>query len=135
MVLLLDNEGSIRDEYLKMSEAQAGRLPFVSVARTHPAAAWMKRNDPVRSFEEIQSLVKAEFLVRTRADSGSVQARAYDVGQRDNAIAGGAQLISTDFPEADARIKDYAVSFGKGVFVRQNPVSALRNSKAKNIEP
>jgi len=36
---------------LKKSETLAGRLLFVSVARTHPAAAWMKRNDPVQSFE------------------------------------------------------------------------------------
>lgn len=135
VVLLLDNEGSIRDEYLQKSETLAGRLLFVSVARTHPAAAWMKRNDPVQSFEEIQSLVKAGFLVRTRADSGTVQARANDVGQRDKAFASGAQLISTDFPEADPRFKGYAVSFGKRVFIRQNPVSAVRVSKVDHIEP
>lgn len=135
MVLLLDNEGSIRDEYLKKSETLAGRLLFASVARTHSAAAWMKHNDPVRSFEEIQSLVKAGFLVRTRADSGTVQARANDVGQRDKAFASGAQLISTDFPEADPRFKEYAVSFSKRVFVRQNPVSAQRGDKTKGIEP
>lgn len=135
VVLLLDNEGGIRDEYLKGSETLAGRLMFVSVARSHPAAAWMKRNDPMQSYEDIQSLVQAGFLVRTRADSGTIQARKNDVAQRDKAFASGAQIISTDFPQSDPRFKDYEVNFGKDVFVRPNSVSAPRASRALRITP
>ena len=96
----------------------AGRLLFVSVPRTHPAAAWMKRNDPVGSFDEIQSLVKAGFLVRTRADAGTVEARANDAARRDQAFASGAQLISTDYPEPDLRFSGCAVRFERGVVRR-----------------
>ena len=70
----------------------------------------MKRNDPVRSFDEIRSLVAEGFLVRTRADAGTVEARANDGSRRDKALASGAQLVSTDFPEPDPRFGDYHVS-------------------------
>ena len=121
-VFLLDNEDAVRDLYLKPDETLAKRLLFVSVPRTHPAAAWMKRNDPIGSFAEIQSLVRTGFLVRTRADAGTTEARANDATRRDKAFASGAQLISTDFPQPDPRFSNYAVKLPvAGEFVR-NPV-------------
>lgn len=106
---LLDNEGKVRDEYLSKSEILAGRLLFVSVDRRHPAAAWMKRNDPIGSFDEIRSLVDSGFLVRTRADAGTIEARTNDETRLRKAISSGAQLISTDFLEADPRFSGYRV--------------------------
>lgn len=123
VVLLLDNEGSERDAYLARSPTLAGRLLFVSVPRDHPAAAFMKRNDPVGGFEEIRALVAAGFLVRTRADEGTGAARAHDPSRRDRALASGAQLVSTDYPEADARFSAYAVRLPGGKVARWNPVS------------
>jgi len=110
IVFLLDNEDSVRDAYLAKSEILEKRLLFASVAASHPAAAWMKRNDPVGSFDEIGSLVRQGFLVRTRADSGTKEARENDTYRRDRAIASGAQLISTDYPEPDKRFSSYHVS-------------------------
>lgn len=106
---LMDNEGKVRDEYLSKSEILAGRLLFVSVDRRHPAAAWMKRNDPIGSFDEIRSLVDSGFLVRTRADAGTIEARNNDEARLKKAISSGAQLISTDFLEADHRFSGYRV--------------------------
>jgi len=108
-VFLLDNEGAERNILLGKSETLAGRLLFASVSADHPAAAWMKRNDPVSQFEEIQKLVKQGFLVRTRADADTVQARSKDQSRSQKAIESGAQLISTDFPEPDSRFSDYHV--------------------------
>ncbi len=108
-VFLLDNEGAERDLLLKKSEILAGGLLFASVSADHPAAAWMKRNDPVSQFEEIQKLVKQGFMVRTRADADTVQARRNDPSRSQKAIESGAQLISTDFPEPDAKFSDYRV--------------------------
>jgi len=107
---LLDNEGAVRDRYLSLGPDPADRLLFVSVARDHPAAAFMKRNDPIAAAEEIRELVAAGFLVRTRTDAGTVEARADDTTRRDAAIASGAQLLSTDFPEPDPRFSPYRVS-------------------------
>ncbi len=106
---LLDNEGATRDLYLGDTPSLEGRLLFASVPRDNPAAAFMKRNDPVGSFAEIRALVAAGFLVRTRTDAGTVEARANDTARRDRAIASGAQLLSTDFPEPDPRFSDYHV--------------------------
>jgi hypothetical protein len=69
----------------------------------------MKRNDPVSQFEEIQKLVKQGFLVRTRADADTIQARSNDQTRSQKAIESGAQLISTDFPESDSRFSEYQV--------------------------
>jgi protein tyrosine phosphatase (PTP) superfamily phosphohydrolase (DUF442 family) len=107
---LLDNEDSVRDSYLAKSEILDNRLLFASVSASHPAAAWMKRNDPIGSYDEIVSLVQQGFLVRTRADSGTKEARENDTIRRDRAIDSGAQLISTDFPEPDKRFSSYRVS-------------------------
>lgn len=94
----------------------------------------MKRNDPVGSFEEIQSLVRAGFLVRTRADAGTVEARANDVARRDKALASGAQLASTDYPEPDPRFAEYTVRFENGVVVRANPVTGRAGRAGQDIE-
>jgi hypothetical protein len=120
VAFLLDNEGAVRDVYLKPNPTLERRLLFASVSPEHPAAAWMKRNDAIGSFDEIQKLVKAGFLVRTRADSGTKEARANDTRMRERAFASGAQIISTDFAEADKRFPDYAVQFESGKMIRAN---------------
>jgi hypothetical protein len=83
----------------------------------------MKRNDAKRSAAEITGLVRDGFLVRTRADSNLREARAGDSSTRDAAFAGGAQLVSTDFADADPRFPGYRVSLGPGLIARSNPVS------------
>jgi hypothetical protein len=117
------NEGPARDLYLKGHPALAGRLLFVGVPPTDPAAAWLRVDNPVTGFDRIQELVKAGFLVRTRADAGTVEARANDPQRLDRALASGAQFISTDFPEANPAISPYAARLGEGLVVRINPVN------------
>ena len=75
----------------------------------------MKRNDPIGQEAEIRELVHDGFLVRTRADAGTVEARENTTRRRDLAIATGAQLISTDYPEPDPRLSDYSVQLPPAV--------------------
>jgi Phosphoinositide phospholipase C, Ca2+-dependent len=126
VLFALDNEGALRDLYLADHPALRGRAMFVSVDPEHPAAAWMKRNDPVREFDEIQALVKAGFLVRTRADADTVEARKDDQARRDKALASGAQFISTDFPEPRPDLSPYQVRLPGGIVARSNPISGDR---------
>jgi hypothetical protein len=130
----LDNEGPVRDLYLKGHPALAGRLAFVSVPPSHPAAAWMKDNDAVEDFDRIQRLVKAGFLVRTRADADTVEARTNDTRRRDKALASGAQFISTDYPEANPAFSPYAVRFDEGIVVRTNPVNGNPSLRGVDLE-
>ena len=123
ILLALDNGGRLRDRYLQLHPGLKQGLLFASVESNHEAAAWMKVNDPVGSFKRIQSLVRQGFLVRTRADAGTRQARTQDTHRRQQAFASGAQYISTDYPEPDSRLSDYRVQFPKHVVARANPVS------------
>jgi hypothetical protein len=123
VMFALDNEGSVRDLYLDGHQALERRLLFVTVAESHPAAGWFKVNDPVKDFDRIQHLVRAGFLVRTRADADTLAARKDDVTQRDRALASGAQFVSTDYPEPDRRLSSYCVRLSGGCVARPNPVS------------
>ena len=123
VMFCLDNGGRHRDSYLKGNPSLEARLLFASVDREHPAAGFMKRNNPMKSFDEIQQLVKEGFIVRTRADEDSVEAYANDLNRMKKALASGAQFVSTDYPEADPKVGEYVVSFPDGVVVRANPVA------------
>jgi len=130
----MDNTGTVRDLYLKGHPALEGRLLFVSVPPTNPAAAWMKENDPVEGFARIQALVKAGFLVRTRADSDTAEARANDTHRRDQALASGAQFISTDYPEPNRAFSPYSVQFKGGIVARANPVNGSTALQGVDLE-
>ncbi len=130
----LDNEGAVRDRYLEGRPLLEGRLAFVSVPPTNPAAAWMKRNDPVADFEEIQELVQTGFLVRTRADAGTEEARTNDPRKRGRALASGAQFVSTDYPEPDDRFSPYRVRLPGGVIARSNPVNGPERDRGQELE-
>ena len=130
----LDNEDHTRDLYLKGHENLQGRLMFTTVDENHPAAAWFKINDPLRDFDRIRSLVSQGFLVRTRADANTVNARANDTRQRDQALASGAQFVSTDYAEPDRRFSEYRVGFPRDASARLNPVSGPPGEPGLELE-
>ena len=121
VMFALDNGGELRDLYLKGHELLQGRVLFADVAADHPGAAFMKINDPVGSFEEIQKFVKQGFLVRNRADAETKESRKGDTSRRDKALASGAQFVSTDYPQANKTFSDYSVQIPN--IARSNPVS------------
>jgi hypothetical protein len=136
LIFALDNEGSWVDRYLDAQEGNPQKATlFVSVESTHPMAAWMKRNDPVGQFEEIQSLVRRNFMVRTRADADTRQARSGDTSRRDSAWASGAHWISTDFPEPDPRWPDYWVAWPDRQVARWNPLHPPAHASPVRWEP
>jgi hypothetical protein len=126
VMFALDNEDKIRDRYLEGHPASKDRLLFVSVNESDPSAAWMKVNDVLRDFDRIQGLVSDGFLVRTRADIDTVEARKNDVSRRDKALASGAQFVSTDFREAVPEFSNYQVQLPGGVVARTNPVNGTQ---------
>lgn len=80
-----------------------GRVMFINTDEQSPAAAYLTLNRPVEDAERIARDVKAGFLVRTRADEGTWQARNNDTAHRDTALHSGAQEVSTDYLWADPR--------------------------------
>jgi hypothetical protein len=118
----LDNEGPWVQRYLDAQTHPDQATLFVSADTSHPLAAWFKRNDPVTQFQEIQNLVRQGFLIRTRADADTTQARTNDTSRREQAFASGAQYISTDFPEPVAAFSDYCVRLSDHAPARISPL-------------
>jgi hypothetical protein len=127
VLFLLDNEGEERDAYLAGSPSLEGRTMFVSSPPGEPSAAFMKRNDPLDAEADIEGLVEAGYVVRTRADEPTFQAQSGDTTMRDAALASGAQWVSTDFPAvgmAERYGSDYVAAIPGGAVARCNPISA-----------
>lgn len=112
-----------------------GRAMFVNTDEASPAAAYLTLNDPVRQQERIRAAIKAGFIVRTRADAETIQARANDVTMREAAFRSGAQYVSTDYMWADPRFPGaYTVRMPAGVIAACNPVRAASKCDGKPIE-
>lgn len=99
-----------------------GRVFFVNTDEASPAAAYLTLNDPIADRERIARDVAAGFIVRTRADANTVEARKNDVAPRDAALASGAQYVSTDYLWPDRRLSGYHVPVRAEAPVRCNPV-------------
>ena len=107
---------------------------FTNAEPGSPDAAFVERNEG--SAAEIADLVRRGYLVRTRADGDTRQARTGDVTRRDEALRSGAQLVSTDYPAAEpARWSGYAVALPGGAAVRCNPVNAPAGCDDRRLEP
>jgi hypothetical protein len=100
-----------------------GRVFFINTDEASPAAAYLTLNDPVRDAARIRRDVVAGFIVRTRADANTREARANDTIPRDSALAGGPQYVSTDYLWPDPRLPGgYHVALPGGLVARCNPV-------------
>lgn len=100
-----------------------GRVFFVNTDASSPAAAYMTLNDPLSQRAEIRRAVEQGFLVRTRADAETLEARDNDVRRRDAALASGAQYVSTDYLWPDARFPGgYRVTLPGSAEATCNPV-------------
>jgi Phosphoinositide phospholipase C, Ca2+-dependent len=125
VLFVLDDKGAKRDAYRAEVPDLADRTIFVDVPETDPDAAMMVVNDPIGSAGRIRSLVEAGFIVRTRADADTVQARTGDTTMRDAALASGAHYVSTDYVWPDDRLgTGYVVDLPGDTPARCNPVNA-----------
>ncbi|MGK0221595.1 MAG: hypothetical protein ACI9ON_000831 [Limisphaerales bacterium] len=120
MLFILDEGGEKRAHYAK---TWADRPLFVTVGINHPASAILVINDPQQAFEQIKSQVQAGFMVRTRADADTKEARNGDLSRFEAAQLSGAQAISTDYYMPATHFgTDYQVRLPN--VVRCNPVTA-----------
>lgn len=112
-----------------------GRAMFVNTDEASPAAAYLTLNDPIGQRERIAAAVKAGFIVRTRADADTWQARRNDISRRTAALTSGAQYVSTDYMWADPRFPGgYAVRLTGGEAATCNPVRAAQACEAGPFE-
>lgn len=121
-LFILDNNGAKRDLYIQNHPSLKGRVIFVNAEPGKPEAAALFRNDP--NDPTISDLVKKGYLIRTRADADTREARANDYTRFNKAKNSGAQIITTDFYLPSTFFEStYQIQFEDGGYERINPVN------------
>ncbi len=134
VMFVLDDKGAKRDAYRTQVPELADRSVFVDVPESDPDAAMMVVNDPIGDADRIRTLVEAGYIVRTRADGDTVQARTGDTTQRDAALASGGHYVSTDYIWPDDRFgTGYVVDLPGDTAARCNPVNAPRRCERADL--
>lgn len=135
VLFALDNGGEKKALYTEGHPSLRGRVLFTSSEPGEDEAGFVKLNDPIGDAAKIRDLVARGFIVRTRADADTAQARTGDVTQRDAALASGAQFVSTDYPVPDPDFgTGYFVAIPDGTPARCNPISAPSDCTSLDIE-
>jgi hypothetical protein len=131
VMFLMDNAGTYRTTYLAHHPSLRGRVLFTDATPGQPDAAFVEENDPTGANQaRITDEVRRGYLVRTRADVDTLQARTGNTIQRDAALASGAQWISTDYPIPGIAARfgtHYVAQLPGGATTRCNPVTAPRH--------
>jgi hypothetical protein len=121
-VIFLMDQRKAETMYTEGHPSLKGRLLFTNAEPGKPDAAFTEQNDG--SKETIDALVKQGYLVRTRTDEGTEQARTNNTTRRDLALSTGAQMISTDYPPSEpSQWTPFVVKFPNGLVARCNPVN------------
>lgn len=123
-ILALDEEGAKIALYRGNRKSLEGRVMFVNAPEDSPAAAYLTLNEAMTDTAHITKDVKIGFLVRTRADADTIEARSNDIRRRDAALVSGAQYVSTDYMQPDRRFSAYTARMPRGVIAACNPVRA-----------
>lgn len=103
-------DGDRDNQYQNSLEAGNDRPMFVYSKPGSSSTAFVKRNDPVDHEEEIDDLSEM-YIVRTRTDVETIQARDNDYSLFESAMKSNAQILSTDFYKADERFSTFRISF------------------------
>ena len=122
-------QGAAESLYKVGHASLQGRAMFVYSDPGTPEAAFVVKNNSTSSKIQIQQLVAQGYIVRTRSDAGTEEARNGDYTDMNNAFESGAQITSTDYYRADSRAgtpgwTDFHVKFPNGELARINPISA-----------
>ena len=128
--ILFVMEGAAVSNYAAGHPSLEGRQCFIYGVPGKAETAFLLMNDAAGQRDAIARRVREGYMVRTRADSGTTEARSGDTTRREAAFASGAQIISTDYPSPDPRggtepgWTTYCVEFPGKVPARPNPVCA-----------
>ena len=122
-LFVLDEDGGKLEEYVAGHPSLRNRVMFVNATEGRPEAAFRIVNEPVQDWAYIQYLVRSGYLVRTRADADTVEARKNDYRRLKAALISGAQIISTDYYVPDPALKTgYHVQLPGGAPGAWNPL-------------
>ncbi len=119
----LNNGGAIRDMYTVDAANLEGRPMFTNAPLGAPDAAFVRFDDP--SDPDLDRAALEGYLIRTRTDSPTADARNNDTTRRDRAFSSGAHFLSTDYYlPSEYFASDFVVQLPGGTVARCNPVTA-----------
>jgi hypothetical protein len=122
-IIFLMDQRPVGPVYLEGHDSLRGRVIFTNAVPGQPDCAFTEENDGTP--ETIAALVRKGYLVRTRTDADTKEARTGETARRDTALASGAQLLSTDYPASEPSTwTNYSVSLPNNAIARCNPVNA-----------
>lgn len=123
-VFVLDNNSENRDLYSKNHPSLKGRMIFTNATPGMPESAILFMNEPQKDSSRIEDLVKQGYIIRTRADADTMEARSEDYSRFEKAKESGAQIITTDYYLPSKLFKsNYKISFDDQTYERKNPVT------------
>jgi hypothetical protein len=133
-VIFLMDQKHVGPIYVAGHPSLHGRVLFTNADPGQPDAAFIEENSGTRAV--IDDLVRKGYLIRARADEGTVAARTNDTTRRDELLSSGAQMISTDYPLSEpSKWTGYSVGFANGLPARCDIVNAPANCKDALLEP
>ena len=127
IIFVMDNRN---DLYLERYPGLKGATLFTTAKEPGTdEGIFINTNEPTR---EIPDLVRQGYIVRTRADGDTLEARVGSTEKRDRAINSGAQYISTDFPQPNEYFSDFMVLFADDTLIRCNPLNTTDNCRIED---
>lgn len=125
VIFAVDLSPEANRPYAEGHPSLKGRVAFMTTFPDAPEAAYFTMNEPIADQGLIRQRVREGFLIRTRADADTVEARSGKTERREAAFASGAQFISTDYMVPDARFgTGYTATIPGAKATRCNPVNA-----------
>lgn len=127
VMFVFTNSEAQNNVYKQGAPSLENKLCFTNANPNDDDAAFLMYNNPFENYNEIKEKVTEGFLIRTRADAGTYEARSADYKSWTKALSSGAQFISTDYYAPDIRYlfsnewTDYQVGFDNGIY-QLNPI-------------
>jgi hypothetical protein len=124
-------EGPALRFYAVNHPSLTGRAVFTYAQQGAPEAAFLLMNESVSQQDSIKARVRDGYIVRSRSDANTLEARAGDYSSMNASFNSGAQITSTDYYHADPRggipgsgFTNFEVKFPNGELARKNVINA-----------
>ena len=120
-MFVLDEGGKKRSDYIAGHQSLKGRKMFVNAPAGTAESAFIILNNPIADQQKIKDLVEQGYIVRTRADESTIEAKNNDYKNIEKAIESGAHVISTDYYVPDPFIgTGFKIAFQNGKTYSRN---------------
>ena len=132
LFVLLDKT-EIRDLYVERNPTLENQTMFAIVDENHSLASVISFVNPETHGDRLRDASDLGFMVRTRPDEATLEAREKNYTRFELALETGANFITTDFPGSDLE-SGFAIWLSQGP-VMCNPRTAPDHCHPRDIEP